>query len=377
MSLRNRSAFTLVELLVVIAIIGILVGMLLPAVQQVREAARRSSCQNNMRQIVLASLNYESAHQEFPIGLRNDPIDPTTNPPTFADPYSPVAQWTWATFLLPYVDGNNIYDILNPRSLMMAIRLNDIQLPNEQISMVIQSPMPIFLCPSDTVEGLNKHRGSGDFLGLTSVGPMRSENGQWGNDDNEDTVVSNYVAANNVHVCHGQVISPFNSSMDMSATPQGAFCSIRETKMNQFADGTSNTIMFSERTYDTVRKTLDDRPAGAALLFGARGLGNYDNFDNGIVDVAFSAWGGINFNKVEPTGYNIFNRKRQGISSRHAGGVNVALADGSVRFVAETLNTYYGDDSDETDVPPTIRDFGTLERLMSLRDGGIVGDDWQ
>ena len=86
---RNRNrGFTLVELLVVIAIIGILIGMLLPAVQQVREAARRISCANQIRQLALACHNYESANQEFPVGHVNNV--PNRN------------GWGWATFLLPY-----------------------------------------------------------------------------------------------------------------------------------------------------------------------------------------------------------------------------------------------------------------------------------
>ena len=74
----GRRGFTLVELLVVIAIIGILIGMLLPAVQQVREAARRSQCQNQMRQMTLGMMNYESANQHFPPGVQGRPIDSNT-----------------------------------------------------------------------------------------------------------------------------------------------------------------------------------------------------------------------------------------------------------------------------------------------------------
>ena len=110
MSRRNRPAFTLVELLVVIAIIGILIGMLLPAVQQVREAARRSTCQNNLRQLALASLNYESAHQELPIGVRNNG----------SAAYSTEGEWGWGTFLIPYIELNNAYDRLNPRNLALS-----------------------------------------------------------------------------------------------------------------------------------------------------------------------------------------------------------------------------------------------------------------
>lgn len=89
---KNRLAFTLVELLVVIAIIGILIGMLLPAVQQVREAARRTQCLNNLRQLGLACLNYESAHMEFPTGA------------------SGVPWWdgSWLAFTLPFMEQNNM-----------------------------------------------------------------------------------------------------------------------------------------------------------------------------------------------------------------------------------------------------------------------------
>ena len=367
--MSKRKAFTLVELLVVIAIIGILIGMLLPAVQQVREAARRSACSNNMRQMMLASLNHESAHMELPFGLRNDLL------PGDVDAYTGSSsnmfgQWSWSTFILPFMEGNNAYDVLNPRSSMMAFRLNEINgTPNPIMEDILQSPLEMFLCPSDAVEGLNIHRGSGLFnQNADNGGEMVSEDGTWGG----DVAISNYVAANNVHIC---VANNSNNG------PAGAFCSFRETKITQLTDGTSNTIMFGERTYDTVRQNVDNRPTGAATLYGARNSGDVlvntpadFNFDFGIVDVAFSAWGAINLNRAD-SGDNTFNRKRQGTSSRHSSGCNFAFGDGSVRFVAETVDTWYGSNANETDIP-AVNVYGTYERLIAIGDGGVLTDDF-
>src|SRR6516165_5664028 len=108
--LRRMMGFTLIELLVVIAIIAILIGLLLPAVQKVREAAARMSCQNNLRQIGLAAMNYESAYTKFPPGVVISPNTPglayTFGQP-FAGPYTGVL-----AFLLPFVEQQNTYNMV-------------------------------------------------------------------------------------------------------------------------------------------------------------------------------------------------------------------------------------------------------------------------
>ena len=369
--MSKRHAFTLVELLVVIAIIGILIGMLLPAVQQVREAARRSACSNNMRQLMIASMNYESAHRELPIGLR--PNDFLSTPNLALDrPNDPLAQWSWGTFILPFAEATNQYDILNPRSIAMATRLDDVGTTQDRgLQQVMQSELPMFICPSDAAEGLNIHRGTGNFNGTgLDVGPMESDQTQ--NWTELDSTISNYVAANNVHTCDGGT---------GTIIPEGTFCSARETSIAQMSDGASNTIVFGERTYDTVRKTLDNRPSGAGLLFGTRNLGGPENFDNGIVDVSFSAWGGINYNRASDNPNSpdqfIHDRKRQGVSSRHSSGCNFTFGDGSVRFVADTIDTFYLDEDNATSrIPQNATEYGTFERLIAIGDGQVVDSDF-
>jgi prepilin-type N-terminal cleavage/methylation domain-containing protein len=107
-----KSGFTLVELLVVIAIIGILIGMLLPAVQQVREAARRAACMNNLRQLALANHNYESAHMHFPPATQRN--DATTSHSRGLPTYPRPSRRTegrkigWTVFILPFIEQNNL-----------------------------------------------------------------------------------------------------------------------------------------------------------------------------------------------------------------------------------------------------------------------------
>ena len=403
MSQRNRHAFTLVELLVVIAIIGILIGMLLPAVQAVREAARRTACSNNMRQIGLAALNYESSYQEFPFGIREDAM-------INGNPYDPEGvtgtslngQWAWSAFLLPYVEQDAIHTRLNitgrdsasTRLVLAQGGNNPSQAADppaaDQLAIALQSKIEGFLCPSDSVEDVNQHRGSGNFNNnaFNNPGPVWDDgNGPVGGNflasaisGQLDLGLTSYVAANNVFVCHAQ--SLIGGAVLDSATPRGAYCSFDATSLGRIADGTSNTIVFAERTYDSTSPAQDKRPNGAGLLFVSRGIGGPEQFEYGISDVAFSAWGGINLifdvDEDQAIADQVWDRRRQGVSSRHAGGLNVVRADGSVSFLRDSVDSAYNAinlpgggsliDATANSVIPIIQ-WGAYEKAIAVADG--------
>jgi len=116
MSDRRRSAFTLIELLVVIAIIAVLIGLLVPAVQQVREAANRTTCQNNLHQMGVALHNYESTKKVFPPAYQTASASATT----------PLPGWGWGTFLLPYIEQKALYTQLSPETAVFGSGTNPV-----------------------------------------------------------------------------------------------------------------------------------------------------------------------------------------------------------------------------------------------------------
>jgi len=291
--MRSRSGFTLVELLVVIAIIGILVGLLLPAVQAVREAARRTTCQNNLRQIGLALLNYESAHSHFPPG-QTWTVTKDQNPNRIG--------YSWFSQVLSQLEESNIDSKLDQELWPEA--------PGNQLA--ISSTIAVALCPSTgdidkdrNSQGLIKNFSfSGqsvfdlactDYLGVS--GPKGDDNDVL--DENGDNYTRN----------QGMLLS----TKDEDGNQTGLIAEV--VSMSMVTDGTSNTLFVTECTG---RAVSDGDPHGAWV--SAKNISSIEK--------------GINEESAKKS------RKEEHVYSDHPGGANGLLVDGSVHFLPATTPQY-------------------------------------
>ncbi|HBJ34271.1 MAG TPA: prepilin-type cleavage/methylation domain-containing protein, partial [Planctomycetaceae bacterium] len=202
---RGRSAFTLVELLVVIAIIGVMVGLLLPAVQAAREAARRMSCSNNMKQLGLALHNYHDTYNRFPIGVFAQRLN-------LGGSVGRPAGMSWMPSLLPFIEQGALYDQLQP----FMVSRNSAQFPSN----LFNTRIPALMCPSDPASPK-----TGEQHGVTDPPPDRN-NGFHGN----------YL------LCHGNTEVTEANSTNLN----GMFFYMSRTRFADVIDGTSNTVMGGE-----------------------------------------------------------------------------------------------------------------------------------
>ncbi|MFM9961510.1 MAG: DUF1559 domain-containing protein [Planctomycetaceae bacterium] len=308
--LRRLSAFTLIELLVVIAIIAVLIALLLPAVQQAREAARRSACKNNLKQIGLALHNYHSSANRFPINRTyRGAYDggPLADPLTTAAAHVDYGSLGWTAMILPYMDQNPLYKTIafTPGTGSFGILNNPTNDP------VRRTLLTGLLCPSNPQPVLvTSQSGQADSWndGLDGGRSDYMGNMGWMNAGHRDCPFANYGLED---WSHANTLSqqPINGN-------NGIFGAQGSVTIAQITDGTSNTVAVAE-SHHWVEREDPTRVQADAMWFGPYMIHSLKmpiNTDpNG--DFRCNAW-----------------------SSTHAGGAHCVMSDGAVRFVSQNID---------------------------------------
>jgi prepilin-type N-terminal cleavage/methylation domain-containing protein/prepilin-type processing-associated H-X9-DG protein len=322
---RPRLGFTLIELLVVIAIIGVLVALLLPAVQSAREAARRAHCSNNFKQVALALHSYFDSHGSFPIGglLLDPPTLPARpSPPTGLQPrcaiHGPIPNSrSWAFGPLPYLEQRTLYDTLN-------LDLSTYSAENET---TVRTKVSAYLCPSDMY--------SNQEPGTVFERVKGNVAANWGN--------SHYYQDRTDYPGLGP--NPFSGPAGPVLFTGAPFRHGGSTSLSDFTDGTSGTVLLGEVIVGLNRLETGDNFFGA---YDRRG----DLFADDYGSSMFMAYTPPNTRIPDQLGLTIHcgrsDRRNPPCNelhptfaasrSRHPGGVHVAMADGSVRFVRSSID---------------------------------------
>jgi len=320
---------------VVIAIIAILIGLLLPAVQKVREAAARMKCSNNIKQLVLACHNYESAYQKFPEGVQFIGTGNVLNANSGAgNAWGP----NWAVFILPYIEQGPLYNqwstgITTFRSSGGAAstltgNASWTGLGNSLgLTPLVQTKVPTMLCPSDNGQ---------DVMFLENKGGNYS-NTQWA----RGNYGANFGPAQPNQTIGGLTPNVTPSGASTSYPAGGVFAVNWGARMAdiQAGDGTSNTIMINELRvgFDATDRhgTWAMGFAGASIT-AAHGAGD-DPLPNSGNSCSDDVEGAPDHPEVKMGNWSSCPSQQATARSRHTGGVNAGLADGSVRFVRDTI----------------------------------------
>jgi prepilin-type N-terminal cleavage/methylation domain-containing protein/prepilin-type processing-associated H-X9-DG protein len=311
----RRLAFTLIELLVVIAIIAILIALLLPAVQQAREAARRTQCKNHLKQFGLAMHNYHDTFRLFPPAVtETDANRDGTN--------EHVGHWAWGAHILPYIDQAPLYQQMSPG-----------QNTPVQVVALLATPLSFIRCPTD-------------------IGDVKADPGRMGN---SATVANlqNMVRANYC-VVHNDAFTASNI-----AGTRGVFMRNYCFNMRDISDGTSNQFLMGER--DSVRDHM------AAVFYAiSKGANVADVNVSGPGNNPFEARGYFGVYGAATTPLNSIvphGSANSGFSSLHTGGAHFLMADGAVRFVSENIHQV---------LQQATVGGGLLQRLLARADGRPV-----
>jgi len=336
---QKQNGFTLVELLVVIAIIGILIGMLLPAVQQVRQAARRTQCANKMRQIGIAVHNFESAHGRFPVNQVGPGAD------NGMGGYE-TGYYSWLVPLLPHLEQNNLHQMFDHR--ISNGNGNDFRMDDTHPNAVAAATeVSTFLCPSDNQIGDNTIFGSANPASSNYMGNAGWPSYATGFDDERGTP------------------GRFNGCIPLeNPGNKVAWHGNSKSGFAQLTDGSSNTAMISERLVQTgttgdAVSNGDERLRSRHVLERFEPLASIDNqLTNSHTHIFESAFVGRSWSSGYPLAAPMYvhvktpntlighygTSETEGDfvmtpSSQHPGGVNLVRADCSTSFVNDNIDT--------------------------------------
>jgi prepilin-type N-terminal cleavage/methylation domain-containing protein len=294
----RRQGFTLIELLVVIAIIAILIALLLPAVQQAREAARRTQCRNSLKQLGLAIHNYHDTYNTFPMSYTTDGTFSTLS-----------RGRSWMVMILPYIDQSPLYNTVDFNAPIAAVTTSPLPQPYSQNTIVAKTVLPAFLCASDSSNGNGQLNGranmpGADFFGVTNYKAVAGNNWAWG--------VFPYTHPTGRNAGQNNGLDLGNGWACRNNRTGGPFV----TRMRDLTDGTSNVTFVGEAAAGRVTHTMwywfNGSTATAAVP-----LNNY------IRNTAITA-GDWNNN--------------YSFGSFHTGGGHFLMGDGTVRFVSENID---------------------------------------
>ena len=325
---NRKRGFTLIELLVVIAIIAILIALLLPAVQQAREAARRTQCKNNLHNIGLALHNYHDVFKMFPPGQTGSDL--------WGDncPEGACANWGWAAHILPQTEQAALFNTININQ-PLSLSVN-----NATIRAAMSQPLNLFRCPSDTGPVVNQEQR------VPTANP--AANVDCTDPACQALATSNYVASNHSNTLNRDVWNGTYGRSQRLGTKAAPTGMLRQISINEILDGTSQTIAIGERAY-----LLRGVTHGAGVVYGANGDTADHNKQGLVYNHAGGAW------KINDTCPNC----RRGFSSLHTGGAQFLLNDGAVVFLSENINHV-------TDAAIN----SVFERLIAIKDGNPVGE---
>jgi prepilin-type N-terminal cleavage/methylation domain-containing protein len=319
-SVRTRSGFTLIELLVVIAIIAILIALLLPAVQQAREAARRTQCKNHLKQIGLAMHNYHDIHNSFPIGSR-------------------FYNANWRASILPQLDQAPAFAMLDfSRTMWSGASATNCYASNPILQTL---RVPAYNCPSSTLPVSSKNN--------TSNNPC-------------DGQAMDYIAIAGAYVDPAGNTTSYCSQLTNQQSyicNNGMFAPNEVFRLRDCTDGSTNTMLVGEQSGRVAGSDFRSayyggwsgftRPERAPAITSA-----LDTYGTGITTIRDG--NKINHQTANPPGGNTVYRGNTVLNSFHTGGIHIVLTDGSIRFLSDNV------------------DFATFKLLAVRNDSQVIGE---